>query len=419
MTSADEKIRKRVELIAPAGSLLKLKTAVLYGADAVYCGLSDLNLRMRAKNFTREEMEEGINFAHNFGAKVYITLNAFLFERDLKLFEQLASEAVELKPDAIIISDPAAIVWFRKNAPHIRFHLSTQAGAMNSIASNFWCEQGVSRIIFARELTLEDLKNIRENAKCEMEIFVQGAMCMSISGRCLLSSYLCGREADKGDCQQPCRWVYSIKDVQGDESTFPVIENENGTTILSAKDLCLFDYLPELIELGIDGFKIEGRIKTEYYVAGVVRAYRHAIDLYYADSQNYQTPEKWRDELFKISHREYSTGFLFGTEKISQTYRVESFIKNTVFKAVVIEKCYNEYKGWVKLIVKDSIIAGDEMEVMTPHNDFNVKIEELKNVDKKDINSASPGEIVFAKIIPQVEPFTFLRVLCPPPFLRI
>lgn len=419
MNVKDSMNLKKTELLAPAGSLWKLKTAILYGADAVYCGFDDLNLRVRAENFSFEQMQEGIEFAHERHAKVYIALNSFLFEDDLDLFRILAKKAALLSPDAVILSDPAAVLWFKENAAEIDIHLSTQTGCMNSVSSEFWRKNGVKRIIYARELSLNQLSKIKKNTACEIEVFVHGAMCSAVSGRCLMSSYLASREADQGDCQQPCRWVYSLKDVKGDGKEFPAVEDESGTTIFSAKDLCLFDYLPELINIGIDGLKIEGRIKTDFYVACVTRAYRNAIDTFFANPDGYKVPERWKDELFKISHREYSTGFLFGKEKITQTYLTEAFIRNTIFKGVVVENPAAWKNGLANIIVKETLSPGDEMEAVTPEGDFNIKILKLFDTDGEEIFSGEPGQSVFALTDTLLKPFTFLRKYCPPPFLRI
>ena len=332
---------KKIELLAPAGNLDKLKTAILYGADAVYLGGQKFGLRSQSKNFSIEEMEEGVAFAHSHQAKVYVTLNIYAHQDDFEGLEAYLLDLARVKVDAVIVSDPGILMFVKETIPEMEVHMSTQANTTNAYAGQFWHKQGVQRIVTAREVTLDEIRSIHENLPEGMEIesFVHGAMCMAYSGRCLLSNFMTGRDANRGNCAQACRWSYRLVEEQRPGEYFPVEEDERGTYILNSKDLCLLPYLKEYIEAGVTSLKIEGRMKSQYYVATVVRAYRLAIDAYLKDPDGYQCKDEWMNELRKVSHRDFTTGFLFGKPgEEAQLYQNNHYIRTHDFVGIVLEK---------------------------------------------------------------------------------
>ena len=300
---------KKPELLAPAGNLEKLKIAVIYGADAVYLGGENFGLRAGAKNFTLEQLAEGIKFAHDREKRIYLTLNIIPHNEDLVGLPKYVAKLKELDLDALIISDPGVLKIVKNIIPEMEVHLSTQASTTNYAAVNFWYEQGVRRVILARELSLEEIKEIIEKSPPDMKIetFIHGAMCISYSGRCLLSNYMVGRDANRGDCAHSCRWRYNLMEETRSGEYFPVYEDEKGTYIFNSKDLCMIEHIPSLIEAGISVFKIEGRMKSSYYVATVVKAYRHLIDSYFSKPKEYFGAEKWLDEIKKVSYRYFTS----------------------------------------------------------------------------------------------------------------
>lgn len=300
-------MNKKIELLAPAGNLYKLKIALKYGADAVYIGGEAFSLRTAADNFTSAEMREGIEFAHAMGKKVYVTANIIPHNRDLNEMANYFKEIYELGADAVLISDLGAFQLCRKAAPELEIHISTQANNTNCATVNAWQSLGASRVVLARELTLNEVREIADKTSCELEIFMHGAMCVSYSGRCLLSNYMTCRDSNQGACSHPCRWNYSLMEEKRPGEYFPVYENERGTFIFNSKDLCMINHIPELIESGVASLKIEGRVKSEYYVATIVQAYRNAIDAYLADPAGYKYDPRWYSEVCKVSHREYYT----------------------------------------------------------------------------------------------------------------
>lgn len=330
---------REIELLMPAGSLDVLKTAVVYGADAVYLGGEAFGLRAKAKNFTNEEIRRGIAFAHQRGAKVYVTANILAHNDDLAGVERYFEELREIGPDALIISDPGVFSLARKVAPDIDIHISTQANNTNYGTYMFWHALGAKRVVSARELSLKEIRQIREHIPEEMEIesFVHGAMCISYSGRCLLSNYLAGRDANRGSCSHPCRWKYHLMEETRPGEYMPVIENERGTFIFNSKDLCMIDHIPEMIESGIDSFKVEGRMKTALYVAVVARAYRKAIDDYKRDPESYQANLEWyRAEVGKCTNRQFTTGFYLGKpDESAQIYGSSTYIKNYTYLGTI------------------------------------------------------------------------------------
>lgn len=387
------------EILAPAGNLEKLKTAILFGADAVYLGGSKLNLRAFADNFTDEELVEGIEFAHNRGKRVYVTVNVFPHNEDLEGLELYLKDLENMKVDAIIVSDPGIIMTALEVAPNLEIHLSTQANNVNWKSALFWYKQGVKRIVLARELSFEEIKDIRKKLPkgCELEAFVHGSMCMSYSGRCLLSNYMTGRDANRGECAQPCRYKYYLMEEKREGQYFPVIEDERGTYILNSKDLCMIKHIPELVEAGINSFKVEGRMKSSYYVASVVKSYRHALDAYIKEPKNYKFNEDWMNNLLKTSHRNYYTGFYLG-DKDSQIYENSSYIRN--YDIVGIVRDYDIETKEATIEQRNKLFDGDLVEVLSPIGDsFQVKLEDIYNEEGEKIESTPVAQMIYkAKI---------------------
>lgn len=358
---------RKTELLIPAGSLEVLKTAVIYGADAVYIGGEAFGLRAKAKNFTNEEIKEGIAFAHEHGVKVYITANILAHNDDLAGVEAYFRELKEIGPDALIISDPGVFAIARRVIPDMEIHISTQANNTNYGTYRFWYDLGAKRVVTARELSLKEIKEIREHIPEDMEIesFIHGAMCISYSGRCLLSNFMTGRDANQGACTHPCRWKYSIVEEKRPGEYMPVYENERGTFIFNSKDLCMVDHIPEMIDAGIDSFKIEGRMKTALYVATVARAYRRAIDDYQRDPKLYEANLDWyREEIAKCVNREFTTGFYFGKpDASSQIYENSTYVKDYTYLGTVASV---DDRGYARIEQKNKFSVGETIEVMKP-----------------------------------------------------
>lgn len=374
-----------MELLAPAGNLEKLKTAVRFGADAVYCGGGAFSLRAPDTAFSLEDLAEGVRFAHNLDSRVYLALNIFAFDDDLEAMLQYYREAAGLGIDAVIISDPGFLMLVNELEYDPKIHLSTQVNTMNSEAVRFWQKQGVDRIVLARELSLDQVRAIKENVpEMELEVFVHGAMCMAYSGRCLLSNFLSSRSANRGDCNQPCRWEYSLKEKQR-EDEFAIQEDARGTYILNSRDLCMVEYIPELAAAGVDGLKIEGRMKTAYYVAAVTRAYRAALDGFHTDRENYCFNPEWLEELKKVSHRPFTTGFYL-PERKDQTERYESsaYIRGYDFVGIVDE--HNLEKLVLRIKARNRFAVGDELEILDPAR------EEVLTIKVGHITSSESGE---------------------------
>ena len=363
----ERKNMRKTELLIPAGSLEVLKVAVLYGADAVYLGGEAFGLRAKAKNFTDEEIREGIAFAHSRGVKVYITANILAHNRDLEGVEAHFEELKDMGPDALIISDPGVFSIARRVCPEIDIHISTQAKNTNYGNYLFWWNLGAKRVVSARELSLEEIRQIRERIPEEMEIesFIHGAMCISYSGRCLLSNFLTGRDANQGACTHPCRWKYSLVEETRPGEYFPVTENDRGTFIFNSKDLCMIEHIPEMMEAGIDSFKIEGRMKTALYVATVTRAYRLAIDACMRDPEEYRKNMAWyREEIGKCTNREFTTGFYFGKPgPDSQIYENSTYITGSVYLGRVDSV---DGEGRCRLEQKNKFSVGENLELMKP-----------------------------------------------------
>lgn len=331
--------QKKPELLVPASGLEVLKTAVHFGADAVYIGGEAYGLRAKAKNFSVEEMAEGIAFAHEKGVRVHVTANILAHNYDLAGAESYFHELKALKPDALIIADPGMFLLARQICPEIDIHISTQANNTNYLTYRFWYEQGAKRVVSARELTLKEIREIRENIPEEMEIesFVHGAMCISYSGRCLLSSFFTGRSANSGACTHPCRWKYALMEETRPGEYYPVFENDRGTYIFNSGDLNMIEHIPELVEAGIDSFKIEGRMKTALYVATVARTYRRAIDDYFVSEEKYRANMDWyRAEIGKCTYRKFTTGFYFGkADETAQIYDESTYVSEAVYLGTV------------------------------------------------------------------------------------
>lgn len=390
------------EILAPAGSLEKLKTAITFGADAVYLGGSKLNLRAFANNFSDDELKEGIEFAHTRGKRVYVTVNVIPHNEDLNGLEEYLVNLYNIGVDAIIVSDPGIIMTAREVAPNLEIHLSTQANNVNYKSATFWYKQGVKRVVLARELSLEEIKGVRENIPedCDLEAFVHGSMCMSYSGRCLISNYMTGRDSNRGECAQPCRYKYFLVEEKRPNQYFPIVEDDKGTYLLNSKDLCMIKHIPELVQSGINSFKIEGRMKSSYYVASVVKSYREALDSYMENPEKYKFKEEWMDNLLKTSHRDYYTGFYFG-DKDSQIYENSSYIRD--YDIVGIVRDYDQNSGTATIEQRNKIFEGDTVEILRPTGaNFKIKLEDLTNKDGEKIDSTPVAQMIYKAKVNEV-----------------
>ena len=383
------------EILAPAGNLEKLITAIDFGADAVYLGGSKLNLRALADNFNTEDLKDGLKYAHERGKKVYVTINVFPHNEDLVGLEEYLTELYELGVDAIIVSDAGIISTAREVVPNLEVHLSTQANNVNYKSAEFWHKNGVKRIVLARELSLEEIKELRNklSSTCELEAFVHGSMCMAYSGRCLLSNYMTGRDSNRGECSQPCRYKYNLVEEKRQGEYFPVFEDEKGTYIFNSKDLCMIDYIPELVESGINSFKIEGRMKSTFYVASVVKAYREAVDTYFMNPKEYKLNPKWVEYLTRPSHRQYYTGFYFN-EPNKQIYDTSSYIRT--YDIIGVVKEFDKDTNVATIQQKNRVFQGDNVEVLRPNEEsFEVVLEEMKDKNGQSIEAARSAEMIF------------------------
>lgn len=403
---------RKTELLIPAGSLEVLKTAVLYGADAVYLGGEAFGLRAKAKNFTGEEIREGIAFAHARGVKVYITANILAHNEDLPGVEAYFEELRDIGPDALIISDPGVFAIARRVLPDTEIHISTQANNTNYGTYLFWHQLGAKRVVSARELSLAEIKEIRERIPEDMEIesFIHGAMCISYSGRCLLSNFLVGRDANQGACTHPCRWKYSLVEETRPNEYMPVFENERGTYIFNSKDLCMIEHIPEMIEAGIDSFKIEGRMKTALYVATVARTYRKAIDDYNRDPEVYRANLDWyRAEIGKCTYREFTTGFYFGKpDATTQIYDSNTYVKNYTYLGTVEEV---RADGLGRIEQKNKFSVGEQIEVMKPDGrNVEVTVQAIYEEDGQAVESAPhPKQVLYVDLGTELAPYDILR----------
>ncbi len=403
---------KKPELLIPAGSLEVLMTAVNYGADAVYIGGDDFGLRAKAKNFSASDMRAGIKFAHAHGVRVYIAANIIAHNDDLMGAKAYFKDLKEMAPDALIIADPGMFMIAKEICPDIEIHISTQANNTNYLTYDFWYQQGASRVVSARELSLAEVKEIREHIPADMEIesFIHGAMCISYSGRCLLSNYFTGRDANQGACTHPCRWKYAIVEETRPGEYMPVYENGRGTFLFNSKDLCMIEYIPELIAAGIDSFKIEGRMKTALYVAVVARTYRKAIDDYFESEALYRKNMPWYlEEIAKCTYRQFTTGFYFGKpNENTQIYDNNTYIKEYTYLGVVGSE--NE-EGDFRLEQKNKFSVGEEIEIMKPKGENELtKVLSIKNEEGEAQESAPhPQQIVYIKLDKRPEQYDLLR----------
>lgn len=405
-------INKKPELLAPAGSLDKLKMAVLYGADAVYLGGVEFSMRTASKNFNDDEILEGISFAHKNGVKVYVAINIVPRSKEIERLPEYLKKLSESKADGVILTDLGVMECVKKYAPNLEIHISTQANITNYQTANAFYNMGAKRVVLARELTLKEIKEIRENIPDDMEIecFVHGAMCMSYSGRCLLSNYLTGRHSNKGNCAHPCRWKYALVEEKRPGEYMPVFEGEEGSYIFNSKDLCMIEYIPQLVEAGISSFKIEGRVKTGFYVANVVSAYRKAIDNYFDNKENYKFDKKILDELKKVSHRSYCTGFFFDSHpNEAQRYDSSNYIRDYEVIATVGE--FDETLKKYKCRVKNKFSIGDIVEISTPKGDVKeFKINGILNSKNSMVETANhPEEEVYIELPDCATEFSFIR----------
>ncbi len=403
---------RKTELLVPASSLEVLKVAVIYGADAVYIGGEVFGLRAKAKNFSKEDMIAGIAFAHEHGVKVYVTTNILAHNDDLEGVKEYLKELKEIKPDALIIADPAIFMLAKEICPEIERHVSTQANNTNYGTYNFWYQLGAKRVVSARELSLAEIKEIRANIPDDLEIetFIHGAMCISYSGRCLLSNYFTGRDANQGECTHPCRWKYAVVEEQRPGEYLPVYENERGTYIFNSKDLCMIEHVPDLLESGIDSFKIEGRMKTALYVATVARTYRKAINDCMESEEKYLANLDWyKEQIAACTYRQFTTGFFYGKpSEESQIYDNNTY--NIGYTYLGISGMANQ-EGYFEIEQRNKFSVGETIEIMKPNGDnIEVQVLGIKNEAGEDMESCPhPKQKLFIKLSVTPDEFDLLR----------
>ena len=400
----------RPELLAPAGDLEKLKIACAYGADAVYFGGTSFSLRAGAGNLSLEEMEEGIRHAHALGVRCYLTVNIYPHNEDLAELESYLTSLKGLALDGILVSDPGALMMIRRILPEVELHLSTQANLTNYMTAKFWYDQGVRRVVTARELSIEEIRKLRKNVPEDMEVeaFVHGAMCISYSGRCLLSNYMVGRDANRGECAHPCRWQYALMEQQRPGEYFPIEEDGRGTYIMNSKDLCMIEHLPDLLDAGVTSLKIEGRMKSIYYLAVVVGAYRKALDNVLLGRP---FDESVLEELGKASHREFTTGFYYGKPgEDAQNYGTSAYIRDYSFTGLV--KGYEEDTGFALVEQRNKMVLGDDIEVMGPDMEpFSQKLYYMTDEERTPIDSAPhPQQLIRVRMDRPVTENCMIRI---------
>ncbi|MBQ9033222.1 MAG: U32 family peptidase [Lachnospiraceae bacterium] len=391
------KNRRKTELLLPAKDLEVLKTAVRYGADAVYIGGEAYGLRAKARNFSAQDMEEGIRYAHERGVKVYVTANILAHNADLRGAEEYFGQLAQLKPDAILVADPGMFTLAQKACPEIPLHISTQANNTNYETFNFWFRMGAERVVCARELSLVEIRQIRDHIPPDKEIeaFVHGAMCISYSGRCLLSNYFTGRDANHGACTHPCRWKYAVMEESRPGVYLPVEENERGTFVFNSRDLCMIEHIPDLMEAGVDSLKIEGRMKTALYVASVGRAYRQALDDYFESEDLYRSriPD-YQDAIRKCTYRRFTTGFYYGRpDESAMVYDSNTYVNEAVFLGIVEEITP---EGRARIMQRNKFCVGDRIEIMKPDGrDIPIIVNSMYNQNGERVDSAPhPKEII-------------------------
>ena len=404
---------KKPELLVPASSLEVLKTAVRYGADAVYIGGEVFGLRAKAKNFSLEEMKEGVEFAHRYNVKVYVTANILAHNSDIEPVKAYFNDLKKVKPDALIIADPAIFTIAKEMLPDMELHISTQANNTNYGTYNFWHSLGAKRVVSARELSIREIKDIRNHIPDDLEIetFVHGAMCISYSGRCLLSSFMAGRDANKGACTHPCRWKYAVVEESRPGQYMPVEENERGTYIFNSKDLCMIDHIPELVDAGIDSFKIEGRMKTALYVATVARTYRMAIDDYFENPKKYEENiPKYKTLISQCTYRQYTTGFFFGKpDETTQIYDCNVYERDYVYLGISGEPLED---GSFVIEQKNKFCVGDKIEIMKADGrDIEANVISITDQDGVAMESCPhPKQIITIKLDQVPETGDILRM---------
>lgn len=403
---------RKPELLVPASSLEVLKIAVIFGADAVYIGGEAFGLRAKAKNFSKEDMREGIAFAHEHGVKVYVTVNILAHNEDLEGVREYLYELKELKPDGLIIADPGIFTYAKEICPEIERHISTQANNTNYETYRFWYELGAKRVVTARELSLEEIRGIRAHIPEDMEIetFVHGAMCISYSGRCLLSNYLVGRDANRGACTHPCRWKYSIVEEKRPGEYMPVFENERGTYIFNSKDLCMIEHMDDVLTSGIDSLKIEGRMKTALYVATVARTYRKAIDDYMESPEKYKANMDWyKEQISNCTYRQFTTGFFYGKpDENTQIYDNNTYVKEYTYLGFAEDI---DERGFVQITQRNKFVTGETIEVMKPNGEnIPVTVKAIYDEDGNQVESAPhPQQKLFVDLGIKMEVYDILR----------
>lgn len=403
---------RKTELLIPASSLEVLKIAVTFGADAVYIGGEAFGLRAKAKNFSPEEMKEGIAFAHEHGVKVYVTANILAHNSDLEGAREYFKELKEIKPDALIIADPGMFTLAKEICPEIDVHISTQANNTNYETYRFWERMGASRVVSARELSMKEIKEIREHISDQMEIetFVHGAMCISYSGRCLLSNYFTGRDANQGACTHPCRWKYAVVEESRPGEYLPVYENERGTYIFNSKDLCMIEHIPDLIDAGIDSLKIEGRMKTALYVATVARTYRKALDDFAESPEKYEQNMPWYlDQISNCTYRQFTTGFFYGKpDENTQIYDSNTYVKEYTYLGIVGEK---NAQGCYRIEQRNKFSVGEMIEVMKPDGrNIEVEVKAIYDEEGQFMESCPhPKQVLYIDLGIELDQYDILR----------
>lgn len=378
----------RLELLSPVGDYERLCSAIDYGADAVYLGGQTFGMRASPQNFTAESLCDAVKLAHSKGVKVYLTCNTLPRNNEIPMFEQFITEAKDADVDAVIVADLGILSLVKKYAPDMEIHMSTQTGIVNYVTANELYNMGAKRVVLARELSYEEIAEIRAKTPAEMDIecFVHGAMCVSFSGRCLLSQYLVNRDANRGECAQPCRWGYHLMEEKRDGEYFPIFEDEKGTYILNSKDMCLLEQIDKVAQAGVTSFKIEGRAKSSYYVSVVTNAYRMALDILKKDPEHFELPQWVKDEVFKVSHRKYCTGFYNGHPKECQYYENSGYIREYDVVAMV-DECKD---GRIFATQRNKFSVGAEVEILSPGKEFDtLKIDAIYNEYGESVDSAS------------------------------
>lgn len=401
---------KKPELLAPAGNMEKMKMALLYGADAVYLGGKMYGLRAFGGNFTQEELKEAVDFAHNLGKKVYVTVNIFPHNSDLEGLPDYLRYLEKIGVDALLIADLGIFSLCKEVTPHMEIHISTQANNTNWRTVNAWQALGAKRVVLAREMSLNEIREIRAKTTADLEMFVHGAMCISYSGRCLLSNYFTGRDSNRGSCAQSCRWKYALVEETRPSKYFPIAEDERGTYIMNSKDMCLLPHIADVIESGVESLKIEGRMKSVHYAASVVKAYRLAIDAYFEDPEHFKIQQSWLDELEKVSHRPYTTGFYYHQPDANdQLYGRSSYDQTSEFIGLV--RSYDPETRYAVVEQRNNMKIGQEIEVFQPHAPlYRQKLSDMLDEEGNAIGVAPHAQqIVKIRMDRPVEPYTILR----------